>query len=27
LGTEELVELYYRLFNPGEANKAAKAGE
>ncbi|MFZ2832096.1 MAG: hypothetical protein WAZ40_02995 [Minisyncoccia bacterium] len=26
LGTEELTELYYRLFNPGEAEKRVNAG-
>jgi type IV secretory pathway VirB4 component len=26
LGTEELVELYYRLFNPGETDKPARVG-
>lgn len=26
LGTEELVELYYRLFNPGETDKPMKVG-
>ena len=26
LGTEELVELYYKIFNPGELNKAPSLG-
>lgn len=27
LGTEEIIELFYKIFNPGETDKAIKTGE